>query len=885
MPRSGSVVNHVPSPDEAAIRDHVAMLHKLAKNTGKEGLLVVASYGEEPTGKKVSRPVEHFAIGNVDGMVSAIVGLTRQRHINVYVPTAIFRTDLAPGKKGREQEVVALLAVVADLDSDTGKAGNLPREPSYKLETSEGNFQAFFVLAQPVSNAVAKQAGEELAKFTGCDHGTKDISHIWRVPGTLNWPNKAKLERGRSETPQLVTVAQPWSGEVIDAAEIIKACSVTAPPVTPPVTVPRRGGGKLFEIVSAPGGKDRSADFFKAVQTAKECGVSADDLEALMRDHPNGCAAKYLTPIDRLHKEIDAAWNKPGTIDTNTAWPVPAPLPAGLKPVLQFDLSVLPRTIGPWVEDVADLMQCPVDFVAIPAIVALGSVIGSRIGVRPQADTDWTELPNLWGCIIGRPGVMKSPAISKALKPLKELEAKAAEANMAAIKEYEHERETTKLKKEAEAARFKNVVKKGGGAAELRSFDEPERPAQKRYMVTDTSYEKLGDVMFDNPCGVLSYRDEMVSLLKSLEDERNSTARGFYLQAWNGNLSYTFDRIGRGHLHIETACLSMIGSTQPGKIASFVRAVTGGGEGDDGMLQRFSLIVWPDQSGWKEVDRQPDSIARRAAQDVFNRLAEMTPEGVEAERDVHDKIPFLRFSPEGLRLFRDWRADFETGLRTLDNPALETHISKHRKAIPGFALIHHLASGGVGEITAMSVEAAIKFAGYLESHARRLYGSGRVADADAAELILTKIRKGDLVDGFTARDVKQRDWSGLTSSWLVDAALGLLVEYDWLSSTSSAPVAGGREKVSYRVNPAIFQETPYGGTLKTLNRSHGESIEGFEGDVGRGFFPNDAPVAPATEALLSPITRESTIVAPPSTEPAPPPVTPAKAKKPWLNRV
>ena len=70
-------------------------------------------------------------------------------------------------------------------------------------------------------------------------------------------------------------------------------------------------------------------------------------------------------------------------------WPAPKPLPAGLLSVAQFDEGFLPRSISPWVLDIADRMQCPPDFVAVPAVVALGSVIGRKVGIRPQRRTDW----------------------------------------------------------------------------------------------------------------------------------------------------------------------------------------------------------------------------------------------------------------------------------------------------------------------------------------------------------------------------------------------------------------------------------------------------------------------------------------------------------------
>ena len=46
-----------------------------------------------------------------------------------------------------------------------------------------------------------------------------------------------------------------------------------------------------------------------------------------------------------------------------------------------------------------------------------------------------------------------------------------------------------------------------------------------------------------NPNGVLAHRDELVSLLKTLDREEFAAARGFFLTAWNGKDRYTFDRI------------------------------------------------------------------------------------------------------------------------------------------------------------------------------------------------------------------------------------------------------------------------------------------------------------------------------------------------------
>jgi hypothetical protein len=66
---------------------HVEMVHTLAAPLAGKGKLIVASFGQDPaTGANLSPKVEHFAIGNVDGMVAAIWRLAQEPHRNVYVP-------------------------------------------------------------------------------------------------------------------------------------------------------------------------------------------------------------------------------------------------------------------------------------------------------------------------------------------------------------------------------------------------------------------------------------------------------------------------------------------------------------------------------------------------------------------------------------------------------------------------------------------------------------------------------------------------------------------------------------------------------------------------------------------------------------------------------
>jgi hypothetical protein len=190
---------------------------------------------------------------------------------------------------------------------------------------------------------------------------------------------------------------------------------------------------------------------------------------------------------------------------------------------------------------------------------------------------------------------MKTPAIGEALKPLHRFESEAKKAYDTDLAEYHKRYQVWRLQNDAAEARLKKLLQKDASPTIIFDDPQPDAPTERRYITSDTTYEKLGEILAQNPNGLLAHRDELVSLLRTLDREEYASARGFFLTAWSGKEPYTFDRIGRGRTHIEATCLSLIGSTQPGRLAEYVRRAVSGGAGDDGLIQRFGLLVWPDQ--------------------------------------------------------------------------------------------------------------------------------------------------------------------------------------------------------------------------------------------------------------------------------------------------
>jgi putative DNA primase/helicase len=257
----------------------------------------------------------------------------------------------------------------------------------------------------------------------------------------------------------------------------------------------------------------------------------------------------------------------------------------------------------------------------------------------------------------------------------------------------------------------------------------------------------------------------------------------------------------RGEVILPNVCLSLLGGTQPGKISEFVRDANKGGSQDDGLLQRFGMAVWPDQDrGYTEVDRHPDSFARTKANEAFDRLANLTPEGVGATLEAFAKVPTLRFNEQAQVHFLEWLSDMEKELRSGElSPALESHFGKHRSLVPQLALICHVLDGHSGPIGEASLFRAISWADHLREHAKRLYGAALQPEKEAARTLWKRIKMGKLGDRFSTRDAYRPQWTGLANATEVQGALAVLLDHNLV--VHEVVKTGGAPSEIWIVNP------------------------------------------------------------------------------------
>ncbi len=559
-------------------------------------------------------------------------------------------------------------------------------------------------------------------------------------------------------------------------------------------TAAARAVGGLLAVPRFPEGRgDKETDFNDLYQRA---GLEA--VKACIDAAGPGAPVPAFPPLEGA--------------DDGGAWPDTVPLPDALPHVAPFDAELLPEAVRGWIVDIAERMQCPPDFPAVGVVTALSGLIGARAVVAPKQHDDWRVVPNLWGLIVGRPGVMKSPALGEVLKPLHRLESTEREQWQAAHEAWELDTKVAELagkanEKQAAAVAAKDPAK---ARALLAPTDQPTEPTMRRYVVNDSTVEALADLLVENPWGLLVYRDEVHGLLCSMDRQGQEGARGFYLTGYDGNQGHAVDRIGRGHSYVHRVCMAMLGGIQPGKVQAYVREAVNGGAGDDGLLQRFGLAVWPDvEREFKLVDRWPDTPAKQAAWAVFKRLNGLLPA-------TDDDPQEWRFSPEAQAIFYEWMIPFETGIRGEDlHPALVSHLAKWRKLIPALALIFALVDtpDSSGVIHERELIRALAWGDYLRTHAERLYAAALIPETTGAHALLAKIKGGKLCDGdgvlwesFTPRLVAVKHWAGLGTPDAVRKAADLLADYGWLArEVVPTGTAGGRPSDRYLIHPMLLK--------------------------------------------------------------------------------
>lgn len=589
--------------------------------------------------------------------------------------------------------------------------------------------------------------------------------------------------------------------------------------------------------VSAHGGDASSADMALLSHLAFFTGKDAQQMETLFSQSVLGQRQKWKTRPDYRERSIQkAVTSTQEALNTapphNVAYPVNAasmpsqggvsskewetlkPFKASLLPVPAFDPALIPDEARAWLEDCSERMQAPLDFMAVTLMVTLGSLIGRQLGIRPKAHDSWTVYPNLWGMIIGAPSSMKTPCISSVLDGVNKLESKAFALHEAMLEHHAKQLKAYDMMSKAQDKQLRGMYAKKlkeGHALDLikeaSSIEDvlspPQPPVCKRYTTNDATVEKLAELLKENPRGLLLYRDELSGFMKKLDKEGHDSDRSFFLETWNGNGAHTVDRIGRGTVRVENLCLSIFGSIQPAVLSKWIHDAVNHTGKDDGFIQRFQMMVWPDVSKvYTHVDRLEDKEAKERFMSLLTRLSTLAST---AGHNLELDTPYIHFDKDAQGVFDVWFTEWQHSVRNdyADQPTLEAHFCKYAKLAPALALICHVASNGQGAVSITALMKALDWVEYLKAHAMRIFAVEGQHPMFLAKRILDKLKKGELGTQFTLRDLKRKHWKDTDNVKALDLAMAMLEDHHAIRQCEQGHHMG-RPSLIYEVNPMVY---------------------------------------------------------------------------------
>ncbi len=275
-----------------------------------------------------------------------------------------------------------------------------------------------------------------------------------------------------------------------------------------------------------------------------------------------------------------------------------------------FPIENFPPVIRNFVTEAATAMGCDPAMIAMPALAAITSAIGTTRTIRLKRS--WDEHAIGWFGVVAKSGTLKSPAHELAMRPVRRAQQKQFDEYDEALAKYQEAKKAREGTQSRKAAR---------GAVPFESIDEddpPERPACIRYVVSDVTIEALAPILEANPRGVLCERDEIDGWFAGHNQYKagKGSDRANWLQLHRAG-TITIDRKTgeRRTIHVPLAAASLCGTIQPGTLR---RALTAD-QYDSGLSARLLLVMPPTRrKQWTDADLSKQTEDRYA--DLFARL-------------------------------------------------------------------------------------------------------------------------------------------------------------------------------------------------------------------------------------------------------------------------
>ncbi len=426
--------------------------------------------------------------------------------------------------------------------------------------------------------------------------------------------------------------------------------------------------------------------------------------------HHNSCQGRNWRDLREHYQPGAYDRREQSTPKESAANGTPDSTPQGLVDLpdpLDFPTDALPPCVCRFIEETAAGVGCPVDFVAVPALVALSAAIGDTR--RILLKKSWTEGGAIFGGIVGEAATKKTPAMNLALRPVRDRQ-------MALKAEYERA-----LAKYEDALREHKKASKDGPT----ELAPPSAPVLGRTYVDDTTVERAADILNENPRGIALTKDELSSWIASM-NQYKAGGKGSDRQFWlsvHTNQPIAVDRKTSDRpVIVAHPFVSIIGGIQPAVLPDF------GQDRGDGLMERF-VFAYPEHrpSRWTEEEVEDETIEAYAA--TINALYRL--EHADAgDGPFPSRVPM---TPGAKALFiEEYNALHEEieapGFPQRLRPAfgkLEAYLARLALILAMTRLAASNASNASNfskeEVTEEDMRGAVRLLGYFKNHARRVY--------------------------------------------------------------------------------------------------------------------------------------------------------------------
>lgn len=426
---------------------------------------------------------------------------------------------------------------------------------------------------------------------------------------------------------------QPWEGDGEGEPGALRALVAACERVS---SAPMGSGNATFNQAVFSIAGLVAAGQLDAEHAERSLKAAADQMNYPRDEAAAVFAAAWDAGFAAPWSNVPTGWHEAPALKKEDQQPEPQLVltPAPKLPALpDWAAERIPCPVHCWPEPVQRLIvmgapatACTVEYLAAATLPAMASAVGGLTTLNLASG--WRIPAVFYVALVGPPGAAKTPAIERAIAPIRRVQ-------------------------------DNGFVDTDGGDVGM------------RFLVDDTTTEKLGVLLKKHPRGLLMPVDELKAFFggHGQYKEGGGRDRQFYLSIWSG-ISQIVDRIKRDTEYIRNPTLSVLGGIQPDVFAGIVIGV------EDGMWPRF-LLAYSDapQPGTKRWHRPSPDFPKvlQDYDDLWN--------------DVRDANTFERqlpLSDDGMAAWVEW---YDQHYNSTPPPPLVTTWTKVETHVARVALV------------------------------------------------------------------------------------------------------------------------------------------------------------------------------------------------------